>query len=42
MCSSDLEGRLREFAGRVAEGRISGEARGSGPVQRWQAVRVAN
>lgn len=36
---TDADGRLREFTGRISGDRISGEVRGGGPAQRWQAVR---
>jgi hypothetical protein len=39
---TDPEGRRREFTGRISGDRLEGEARGAGPVQRWQATRSSN
>ena len=36
---TDPDGRVREFAGRIAGGRMSGETRGPGVRLRWQAAR---
>lgn len=39
---TDADGRLREFAGRVAGERMSGEIAGPGGRQRWQAARIGS